>query len=132
MRTMTVSLGWITTQAFTSGVASCANASCRVNGKPMARPPVAAAEVTIKVRRFIFMRPPLCLGSVVNRRAHFLERAATADVGDRRVDVGVGRLGLLREERGRGHDHPALAVAALRHLVLDPRPLHLVQTLAGG
>src|SRR5688572_25525827 len=112
MRMTTVSFGWITTHAFTSGAASCANASCLVKGKPIASPPVAAAEVTIKVRRFIFMGAPLCLGGVVDRSAGFLERAAAADVGDRGVDVRVGGLGLLREERRSGHDHPALAIAA--------------------
>ena len=54
--------------------------------------------------------------------------AAAADVaGHGGVDVGVGRLlavGQRLEEGGRAHDLAALAVAALRHVVLDPRGLH--------
>ena len=50
----------------------------------------------------------------------------------RRVDVGVGRLRLVLQERRHRHDHARLAVAALRHLVLDPGLLHLVQRAAGG
>src|SRR6478752_5348047 len=63
----------------------------------------------------------------MDRRAHLLERAATADVADVGVDVGVGRLGLVLEQRRHRHDHAALAIAALRHVVLEPRLLHLVQ-----
>ena len=63
----------------------------------------------------------------MNRRAHLHEGAAAADVGDRIVDVGVGRLRLVLEQRGHRHDHAALAIAALRHVVVDPGLLHLVQ-----
>ena len=54
------------------------------------------------------------------------------------VDVGVGRLRLLLEQRRHRHDHAGLAIAALRHVVVDPGLLHLVQhavlgeTLDGG
>src|SRR5262249_10786402 len=65
--------------------------------------------------------------SGVDRRAHLLEGAATADIGDGRVDVGIGGLGLVLEQRRHRHDHPALAVAALRHVVIEPGLLHLVQ-----
>ena len=34
----------------------------------------------------------LCLGRSVDGLTHLLERAAAADVGDRRIDIGVGRL----------------------------------------
>src|SRR5262245_66427505 len=53
----------------------------------------------------------------MDRRAHLLEGAATADIGDAGVDVGVGRLRLVLEQLSDGHDHAALAVAALRHVV---------------
>src|ERR1700674_4433023 len=74
-----------------------------------------------------------CLGrSSVDRRAHLLVSTATADVGDRPVDVGVGRLPLDLKQRGNGHDHPALAIAALRYIMLDPRLLHRVQGAISG
>src|SRR6185295_9148269 len=61
-----------------------------------------------------------------------------ADVGDRLVDILVGRLWLFGEQRRDRHDHSALAVAALRHVVRDPGFLHLGElavlgeTLDGG
>ncbi len=89
-----------------------------------------------KVRRSIFglnvMFAPSGLGGHVDRLAHLLEGAAAADVGDRGVDVGVGRLRFRLEERRHRHDHARLAIAALRHVVIDPRLLHLVQGLARG
>src|SRR6185369_2041254 len=66
-------------------------------------------------------------GSGVDRRAHLLEGAAPADVGDGVVDVGIGRLRFLLEERRHRHDHAALAITALRHVAVDPGFLHAVQ-----
>ena len=68
----------------------------------------------------------------MDRLAHLLEGAAAADVGDRGVDVGVGGLRLVLQQRRHRHDHARLAVAALRHVVLEPGLLHLVQRAAGG
>ena len=68
----------------------------------------------------------------MDRRARLLERAAAANVCDRLVDIGVGRLRLFVEEGGDGHDHAALAIAALRNVVLDPRFPHLVQDAVLG
>ena len=53
------------------------------------------------------------------------------------VDIRVARILVLLEQRGRRHDHAALAVAALRHLQLHPGLLHrmravLRQRLDGG
>src|SRR5213083_80521 len=45
------------------------------------------------------------------------------------VDVAIARVGLGGEQRRRGHDLAGLAIAALRHLQLDPGLLDL---LAGG
>src|SRR6478609_5130400 len=128
-RTTVVLSGRITTHTVTSGEPSAARTRLRPNGmsSPRARPPVMAAELMMNERRFICMAGSLCfrLGGHVDRFAHLLEGAAAADVGDRCVDVGVGRLGLLLEERGHGHDHSRLAVAALRHVVRDPGLLHV-------
>src|SRR5262249_33683106 len=124
-RITTVSFGWITTQALISGEPSAARTTSgppKGRRKPRARPPVAAGVLTIKGRRFIFM---VCSSGRlfrdgVDRLAHLREGAAAADVRDRGVDVRVGGLGLLLEQRLDRHDHARLAVAALRHVVLDP------------
>src|SRR3989449_8584492 len=63
--------------------------------------------------------------------ADALVRAAAADVGHRRVDVGIGGMRSFREQRRGGHDLPRLAVAALRHVFLDPRALHGVRAVLG-
>src|ERR1043165_259072 len=136
-RITTVSFGWITTQALISGEPSAARTTSgppKGRRKPRARPPVAAAVEMMKERRFILM---MCssgrlLGDGMDRFAHLLEGAAAADVRDRGVDVRVGGLGLLLEEGRHRHDHPRLAVAALRHVVLDPGLLHLGELAALG
>src|SRR5262245_53995088 len=127
MRMTTVSSGRITTQALISGEPSAARMTRGPpNGRsrPSASPPPTAAALTTNVRRLIFgmvfMAASLRAGGGVDRRAHLMEGAATADIGDAGVDVGVGGLGLLLEQRRHRHDHPTLAVAALRHVVLDP------------
>src|SRR5262249_43280768 len=76
--------------------------------------------------------PPSRIRSFVDRGAHLLVGATTTDVGDRRIDVGIGRLRLVLEQRRHGHDHAALAVAALRHVVTDPRLLHLGEVAVVG
>ena len=61
----------------------------------------------------------------VDGRADALVGAAAADVaGHRGVDVGVGGLRLRGEQRRGRHDLAGLAVAALRHVELDPGLLH--------
>src|SRR5262245_61931714 len=137
MRMTTVSSRRITTQAPISGDPSEARTTSGPNGRrrPRASPPPTAAEPTRNVRRSIFgmvMASSSCLGRNMDRLAHLLEGAATADVGDRRVDVGIRGLRLLAKERRDRHDHPRLAVATLRHVVLEPRLLHLGQGAAGG
>jgi hypothetical protein len=61
----------------------------------------------------------------VYRLANAVVRPATAYVAAHRaVDVAVGGLRLLFEERNGGHDLPRLAIAALHDVGLDPRPLY--------
>src|ERR1051325_10746716 len=133
MRMTTVSSGRITTQTPTSGEPSAARTTFGPPGrsKPPAKPPPTAAVPITKERRLIFgtkfMGPSLRVRGGVDRRAHLLEGAAPADVGDLAIDVGVGGLGLALEQLRDRHDHAALAVAALRHVVIDPGLLHLVQ-----
>src|SRR5262249_58556593 len=59
-------------------------------------------------------------------RGHVLIGAAAADVADVGVDGACARLRLLLEQRPHRHDHAALAIAALRHVVLEPSLLYLV------
>src|SRR5581483_2631248 len=60
-------------------------------------------------------------------------RTAPAQVpAHRLVDVGVGRVRVLVEERHGLHDLARLAVAALGHVVVDPGLLHGVQLVALG
>src|SRR3954463_10491945 len=67
-------------------------------------------------------------GRRVNRLANARISAATTDVAvHRSIDVRVRRLRLLLEQRGRRHELPGLAVAALRNIVLDPRGLQRMQ-----
>src|SRR6185437_3373135 len=61
-----------------------------------------------------------------------LEGPASADIGDGLVDVLVGRLRLLLEKGCDRHDHAALAIAALRHVIGHPGLLHLVQRAVAG
>src|SRR5438874_2247610 len=76
--------------------------------------------------------PPLRFGGGVDRFAHLLIGAAATDIGDGAVDIGVARLWPILEEGGDRHDHPALAIAALRDVVVDPGLLYLVQRPIGG
>src|SRR5918999_1038620 len=85
MRMTTVSSGRITTQAVISGEPSAARTTCgppKGSSRPSARPPLTAAEETMKVRRFMFMASSSGLGGGVDGFAHLLEGAAAADVGD--------------------------------------------------
>src|SRR5580700_10447372 len=52
---------------------------------------------------------------------------AAANIGDRRVDIRVSRVGLLLEQSHHGHHHAALTVAALWHVEFDPGFLHRVE-----
>src|SRR6266699_3544602 len=100
-----------------------------------ARPVPTAAVPTTKARRYNvgiwFMAAPSRAGGGVNSFTRLLEGAATADIGDGLVDVLVGRLRLLLEQRRQRHDHSALAIAALRDIVGDPGLLHFVQCAIG-
>src|SRR5262249_34456250 len=47
-------------------------------------------------------------------------------------DVGVGGFGLALEEIHRSHDLARLAVAALGHILIEPRLLHGMESLTAG
>src|SRR5258706_9465138 len=138
--------GRITTQALISMPAAdeapCASASG--TWKPTVSPPPMAADCLRNFLRdancvLVVMAAPLgfrfcrlhgaCRG--VDRGADPRVGAAAADVGHRLVDVLVARAGIFLEERDRCQDLPALAIAALRNLVVVPGLLHRVQAAAG-
>src|SRR5262245_7236631 len=136
MRMTTVSSGRITTQALISGEPSCARMTCgppKGMSRPSANPPPKEAALTTKLRRsicatlFMAASSSRVRGSGVDRRAYLLVGAAAADIRDVGIDVGIGRFRLVLEERRHRHDHPGLAIAALRHVVVEPGLLHLVQ-----
>src|SRR6185437_7628724 len=136
MRITTVSSGRITTQALTSGEPSAARTTAgppKGRSRPIERPAPTAAVPITKARRLsvgmtcLFMASPSGVRGGVDRLANLLEGSATADIGDGLVDVPVGRLRLVLEKRCNGHDHAALAIAALRNVVGHPGLLHFMK-----
>src|SRR6266436_6449973 len=96
---------------------------------PINRPPPNAALALRNSRRERSMSGPL-LCRVLDSLADSHIRTAAADVPRHRgVDIAIGRVGVGREQRRRGHDLAGLAIAALRDLQIDPGLLNL---LAGG
>src|SRR6202048_71965 len=127
MRITTVSSGRITTQALTSGEPSAARTTVgppKGISRPRARPAPTAAVPITKARRLNvgiwFMAASSNARGGVDRLAHLLEGATPADVGDGLVDILIGRVRLLLEQGGDRHDHSALAIAALRDVIIDP------------
>src|SRR5512142_1380674 len=127
MRITTRSSGWITIQWVTSGPSpgvDMASSAWAGSENSSARAPPAATEALRNSRRSMamVMASPsnflavgrerglrrfrdLLAGRGVDGLAHPRVSAATAEVRHRGIDVGVGRLRVLLEERGRGHDH---------------------------
>ena len=63
----------------------------------------------------------------MNGRPDPLVGAAAADIGHDCVNLRIGGLGCGVEQTGGSHQHAALAVAALGHLLGDPGFLQCVQ-----
>src|SRR6266446_5803181 len=105
--------------------------------KPMRSPPPSAALALRNCRRersTVMSGPFLAVRRTMRRVLDSLAdshiSAAAADVPRHRgVDIAIGRVGVGREQRSRGHDLAGLAIAALRDLQRDPGLLDL---LAGG
>ena len=68
----------------------------------------------------------------MDRGADFLKGTAAADIGNGSIDIGIGRLRLIPQQRGGRHHHARLAVPALGRLVLYPGLLHLGQLAVYG
>src|SRR5262249_34703585 len=134
-----LSSGRITTQAFTSGDPSAARTTWGPNGSsnPMARPPPTAAAPTTNERRlrrgmWVMAASRSGVRGGGDGGGDLLMGAAATDVRDRCVDVGIGRLRLLLEQRRHRHDHAALAIAALRHVIVEPSLLDGRQLAVDG
>jgi hypothetical protein len=56
--------------------------------------------------------------------------AAAANVSDGSRELLIGWRRIRGQKRADGHDHARLAVAALRHLMIDPRLLYGIQRAA--
>ena len=83
------------------------------------------SQAAVELRR-MFRR------SLVHRCANSLIRSATADVAAKRiVNVRVARLRIFRQQRSGRHNHSHLAIAALRHLLIEPRRLHGMVPIGG-
>src|SRR2546430_2221125 len=113
--------------------------------KPMRRPPPTAALTLRKRRRErstpslstrSTIRLPVMSGPLLVARGNLRSArnslsdahigAAATDVPRHRgVDVGIARLRLGGQQRRCGHDLAGLAIAALRHVQLDPGLLNL-------
>src|ERR1051325_10241952 len=93
------------------------------SAKPSHSPPAVAAPA--------FPPPaPVQLGRAMPRPPDALIRPAAADaIAHRLVDIGVAGVRGLSQQRRRGHDLPGLAVAALRHVLFDPRTLDGMRAL---
>src|SRR5262245_27868047 len=143
MRIVTVSSGAITIHALISGAvgssyhaAPCGGAALSParaardgSQKPSTNAP--APDETRNSRRLCGIALRLHqLGRAMDRFPHAVIGAAAARVRDIRVDVGVGRMRDLREQRERAHDHAGLAVAALRRVELLPRDLNRMAAVA--
>src|SRR6266850_2701968 len=99
---------------------------------PSAKPPPAVSAVATNWRRervvSVIMVPSRSRAHqsccAMHRAAEPLIGAATADIGEIGVDIGVGRVRIGLEIGRRRHDLAGLAVTALRDLFAQPRLLH--------
>ena len=135
MRMTTVSFGWITTQALTSGEPSCARdhfgSEWQFEAEAEAAGDGGGADDEGATIHFHGVLLRLSRASWIAARTSWNVPQRQMLVIAASMSASVG-LGFCREQRRGGHDHAGLAVAALRHLVLDPGLLHLVQRLAAA
>src|SRR6266545_3123066 len=153
-RIVTVSSGAIVSQALISGtiasryqgcagtIGSCACAGGIQKPSTMAPPTVAvAARKSRRLRSGVCELAEVALMIVASRSGRqfrgAMDRgpdarisAAAADIGDPAVDVLVAGPRILFEQCHRRHDLPGLAIAALRHVELDPSELYRMRAVA--
>ena len=111
-----------------AGLENAAKASPCGAITPIARPPpdgggadeeMPAAQICHLVHGFLLPHAFIA-GGLVDRLAHPEVRPASADIRHVGVDVRVRRLRDLLEQSRRRHQHSRLAIAALRHVEIDP------------
>src|SRR6516162_5385707 len=122
------------THALISGPSSAACAmSGRGNSNPSTKAPPAAAVLARSKRRSICPVAVMTTSSFssagrsMDSGTDALVSATAADIGDRVINIGVGRFWPILQQRHDGHDHSALAVSTLRDIVVDPRLLNGVE-----
>src|SRR5690349_4773621 len=130
--TSTLSSGLIRSQAFGAKVEGYAMPRRPPTGRwnPMTRP----APATVAVCRNSRLVTSVGWATLRSRRtmdggANALIGPAAANVRHGGVDIRVGRMRILGEQRSGRHDLARLAVAALRHVLLDPRLLHRLRAI---
>src|SRR5215471_4773037 len=127
------------THALISGPSSAACAmSGTGNSNPSTKAPPAAAVLARNERRSICPVAVMATsilssaGRSVDSGTDALVGAAAADIGDCVINVGIGRFWPILQQRHNGHNHSALAVSALRDIVIDPRLLDGVERAVLG
>src|ERR1041385_1818877 len=97
--------------------------------RPRTRPAEATEATLTKSRRLTFtISMSHLLRRAMDRSSDALVRPAATEIAVHGlVDVAVARFLLLHQQPGRGHDLAGLAVAALRHVLGDPRFLQRVR-----
>src|SRR5437879_395895 len=87
----------------------------------------APCRAFIRCRSLVTSRLGLCRSVAsrpMNGFAYLLVCSAAAEVASHGlIDFRIGRIRFSRKQSGGGHDLTGLAVAALRHVELDPSPL---------
>src|SRR5258706_13344999 len=111
-----------------AAVAASAKRAAPGSIKPITSPPPIAALHFKKSRRDSLMMD-VAMSSLLarhvrgsmDRGADLAVGAAATDISRHRgVDIGVGRIPVLGEQRRRAHDLDGLAIAALRHVHFKP------------
>src|SRR5215831_14955732 len=128
---------WIQALSLSGVVAASSTAASARPGRtnPSNRPPVPATlsfknSLRSTDSAMLIVASLLQIGSAMNGASNRLVGAAAADVAAHGlIDVRVGGIRRLREQRGSGHDLAALAIAALRHIELHPRALHRMRPI---
>src|SRR6266852_8556649 len=115
---------------------ACAEAEPNTDGKATLRmrPPPKAALALRKLRRptkgaseLLDMVDPRSASGTMNSGADARVGATAADIaGHGGINIGIGRLQLVVQQRRSRHDLPGLAIATLHHLKVEPSLLKLL------
>src|SRR2546429_174802 len=126
-------------EAVAAAAPACAGAACAsgISTPPAAGATSSAAALWSRcLRRSEMEEPAVRPRSLLGRCGmdglpDAVVGGAAAQIGHGLVDLRIGGLWMGLEQRGSGHDHAGLAVAALRHVLVHPGLLDGVGTVAG-